>query len=45
VYIYTVGQGSFVSSVSPNGVHMVRISTEDFRKCVGRGNRWLCCRV
>ena len=33
--IYTVGQGSFISSVSPNGVHLVRISIEVFSKCIG----------
>jgi len=34
MYIYTVGQGSFTSSVSPNGVHLAGIATADFRKCV-----------
>jgi len=35
MYIYTVWQGSFISSVNPNGVHLVGISTEVFNKCVG----------
>jgi len=44
VYIYSVGQGSVMSSVSPNGVHLVEISTEDLANVWGRRNRWLRCR-
>jgi len=32
MYIYTVGQGSFISSVSSNVVHLIGISTEVFSK-------------
>jgi hypothetical protein len=44
MYIYAVGQGSFISSVSPNGVHLIGISTEVLANVWGTQNRWLCCR-
>jgi len=44
VHIYSVGQGSVMSSVRPNGVHLVEISMEDLANVWGRRNRWLRCR-